>query len=142
MHYFIAKTIYERQRFGAFPYLEQSKNDFQGDVYRVNAGIDWFLNKNNEVSWAAQYSDNTHSSDINGFITDTNSTLQQNIFNKHIHRTFKANGNYRHNFKKESDFFEIDAQITTNKNTLTGLFFPNINAIDNITKNTMFVLCV
>ncbi|WP_296385510.1 TonB-dependent receptor [Winogradskyella sp.] len=130
-----SNSKYKRQRFGSFPYLEKSKSDFQGDVYRVNAGVDWFPNKNNEISWAAQYSDNTHSSDIRGFITDLNTTSQQNIFNKHIHRTFKANGNYRHNFEKEGDFFEIDAQITNNKNTLTGLFFPNINAIDNITKN-------
>ena len=126
---------YERERFGTFPYLETSKSDYQGDVYRVNAGLDWLPNKNNEITWAAQYSDNTHSSDIKGFITDINNTLQQNIFNKHIHRTFKANGNYRHNFDKKGNFFEIDAQITKNKNTLTGLFFPNINAIDNITKN-------
>ncbi|RKE92010.1 TonB-dependent receptor domain-containing protein [Ichthyenterobacterium magnum] len=130
-----SNSKYERQRFGTFPYLEKSKSDYKGDVYRINAGLDWFLNKHNELSWAAQYSDNTHSSDIEGFITDINSTLQQNIFNKHIHRTFRANGNYRHNFEKEGNFFEIDAQITNNKNTLTGLFFPNINAIDNITKN-------
>nr|WP_321235993.1 TonB-dependent receptor [uncultured Psychroserpens sp.] len=130
-----SNSKYERQRFGTFPYIEKSKSDYQGDVYRINAGLDWFPNQNNEISWAAQYSDNTHSSDIKGFITDINSTLQQNLLNKHIHRTFKANGNYRHNFEKEGNFFEIDAQITTNKNTLTGLFFPNINAIDNITKN-------
>lgn len=126
---------YERQRFGTFPYLEKSKSDFQGDVYRINAGLDWFLDKNNEISWAVQYSDNTHSSDIKGSISDSNNTVQQDLLNKHIHRTFRANGNYRHNFEKEGNFFEIDAQISNNKNILTGLFFPNINAIDNITEN-------
>jgi len=130
-----SNSKYKRERFGSFPYLEQSKSDYQGDVYRINAGLDWFPNKNNELSWAAQYSDNTHSSDIKGSITDINSSVQQNTFNKHIHRTFKANGNYRHNFEKKGNFFEIDAQLTNNKNTLTGLFFPNITAIDNITKN-------
>ena len=126
---------YKRQRFGAFPYLEKSESDYLGDVYRVNAGLDWFPNKNNELSWAAKYSDNTHSSDIEGVIIDDNATVQQDLLSKHIHRTFKANGNYRHNFEKEGNFFEVDAQITDNRNTLTGLFFPNINAIDNITKN-------
>jgi outer membrane receptor protein involved in Fe transport len=130
-----SNSKYKRERFGTFPYLERSKSDFQGDVYRINAGLDWFPNKNNEFSWAAQYSDNTHSSDIEGSITDINGTQLQDIFNKHIHRTFKANGNYRHNFEKEGNFFEIDAQLTNNKNTLTGLFFPSINAIDNITNN-------
>ena len=130
-----SNSEYERQRFGTFPYLENSKSDYQGDVYRVNGGLDWFPNEHNEITMAAQYSDNTHSSDIEGFITEMNTTLQQDLFNKHIHRTFKANGNYRHNFEKEGNFFEIDAQFTNNKNTLTGLFFPNINAIDNITKN-------
>lgn len=130
-----SNSEYERQRFGAFPYLEKSESDYQGDVYRVNAGLDWFPNKNNEISWAAQYSDNTHSSDIEGLITDVNGNFQQDLLSKHIHRTFKANGNYRHNFEKEGNFFEVDAQITNNRNTLTGLFFPNINAIDNITKN-------
>jgi len=125
---------YKRQRFGNFPYLENSVSDYKGDIYRINTGLDWFLNKNNEISWAAQYSDNIHSSDIEGYITNINETVQQNLFNKHIHRTFKANGNYRHNFEKEGDFFEIDVQISKNKNTLTSLFFPNINAIDNITK--------
>ncbi len=130
-----SNSKYKRERFGVFPYLENSKSDYQGDVYRVNGGLDWFPNKNNEISWNAQYSDNTHSSDIEGFITESNTTLQQNLLSKHIHRTFKANGNYRHNFKKEGNFFEIDAQIINNRNTLTGLFFPNINAIDNITNN-------
>ncbi len=107
-----SNSKYKRQRFGTFPYLEKSKSDYQGDVYRINAGLDWFPSKNNEISWAVQYSDNTHSSDIKGFITDVNATLQQNIFNKHIHRMFKANGNYRRSFEKEGNFFEIDAQIT------------------------------
>ncbi|WCO01043.1 TonB-dependent receptor domain-containing protein [Psychroserpens ponticola] len=130
-----SNSAYQRQRFGSFPYLENSKSDYRGHVYRINTGLDWFPNKNNEISWSAQYSDNTHSSDIKGYITDVNTTQQQDLLNKHIHRTFKANGNYRHNFEKEGNFFEIDAQITSNKNTLTGLFFPNINALDNITKN-------
>ena len=41
-----------RERFGSQPYAEESTNEYKGEVYRLNAGIDWFVNKSNEFSWS------------------------------------------------------------------------------------------
>jgi outer membrane receptor protein involved in Fe transport len=130
------RNEYERyvERFGTFPYSENSDRSYQGDVYRVTAGMDWFPNKNNEFSWGITYSDNEHFTDIEKTIINDVSVFQRG-YSGHIHRTLRLNGNYRHSFKKETDFIELDIQFSNNKNTLKGLFEPNLTALDNITEN-------
>ena len=46
---------------------------------------------------------------------------------------------YRHTFKNEEDFLELDVDFAKNNNELKGLFAPNISILDNIVDNEVLV---
>lgn len=124
-----------KERFGTRPYLEESTNKYQGDVYRLNAGMDWFINKNNEFSWSVNYSNNEHHTDIDKIILEADITSFQYNLSSHLHKTLQLNGNYRYTFKNEEDFLELDIDFSKNNNTLKGFFQPNISILDNLVDN-------
>ena len=137
------KNIYESidndERTGIQPYIQKNDHNFDGDFIRFNAGLDWFPNKNDEFSTDISYTNNGHILNNENILIQNNITRPQNSVSDHLHKTFTANVNYRHLFNKDSHYLEFDAQISDNKNTLTGNFNPNYNVLDNATNNTVFI---
>ena len=125
-----------RQRIGTLPYLDEGANKYRGEIYRLNAGIDWFINKSNEFSWSVNFSNNEHSTDTDKTILRTGDpSIFQKNFSGHVHKTLQLNGNYRHTFKNEEDFIELDIDFAKNNNILKGFFEPNIAVLDNKVDN-------
>jgi outer membrane receptor protein involved in Fe transport len=125
-------------RFGTSTFTQISKYKFDGDIYRINGGINWFLNENNEFSLGLNYTINKHESNNIGNILQDNINTFQNFLGNHSHMTTTVNGNYRHYFKNKEDFLEIDVQLTDNINNLESDFRPNLAVLDNASDNVVF----
>lgn len=135
----VFKNENTQKRIGTQPYNNVRDFEFNSDVYTANAGIDWFPNKFNEFSLGIDYTDNGHTLVNQGTITQNAISTFQNTLGIHSHKTFNINGNYRHFFKNKEDFIEVDAQFSDNTNVLSSAFDPNIDALDNITDNDVFI---
>ncbi len=130
-----SNSTWHKQRFGTLPYTENSKNSYFGNVFRINAGLDWFKDKSNEFSWSINYSDNKHHTDIDKTITQLGTIENQNNYVGHRHQDLHLNGNYRHIFKNEKDFIELDIDFSKNNNTLEGYFNPISTLFNNLVDN-------
>lgn len=137
------KNIFENEntqnRSGTQPFTQLSDFKFDGDVYKINGGIDWFPNDDNEFSLGLDYTDNGHVLDNKANIFQNDITTFQNILGSHSHKTFNANGNYRRYFKERENFLEIDIQLSDNANILKSDFRPNLGITDNATDNDVFI---
>ncbi|MFK7813126.1 MAG: TonB-dependent receptor [Maribacter sp.] len=98
-------------------------HDFNGLVRKIDIGLDFFINANNELSLGFDYTNDEHS-----FLNDTfysNVTGRENYIyvrnSSHTHETLNANFNYRTRFSKENHFLEIDYQFTKNDNLLPAI---------------------
>lgn len=137
------KNIFENEntqnRSGIQPFTQLSDFKFDGEVYKVNGGIDWFPNDDNEFSLGLDYTDNGHILDNKANIFQNDVNIFQNTLGSHSHKTFNANGNYRRYFKERENFLEIDIQLSDNANVLKSDFRPNLGIIDNATDNDVFI---
>ncbi len=129
-----------QQRFDANPFTQEGIFRFDGNIYRANTGIDWFVDKFNEFSLHANYTDNGHDIRNGNTVYQNNEIFRQDNLEVHSHRTFKINGNYRHVFENEQDFLEIDIDVSNNKNKLQSYFKPYVNVFDNLTNNNVEIL--
>jgi len=127
------------ERIGTQPFTQESNFNFDGIVKRVNTGLDWFPNEKNEFSTDINYTDNSHTLANENIINRDGNEFLQESRGTHSHKTFEVNTNYRHLFNKENHFLELDAQISNNKNDLSGFFTPRIDALDNATSNTVLI---
>lgn len=95
-------------------------HDFNGLVRKVDTGLDFFINENNELSLGFDYTNDEHSFFNNTFYS--NVTGRENYIyvrnSSHRHKTLNTNVNYRTRFSKENHFLEIDYQYTKNDNLL------------------------
>jgi len=126
-------------RTGLHPFTQNTNFEFNGGTYRANAGIDWFPNKFNEFSVGVDYTSNGHTLKNNSEYLQNNAKTQQNNLGEHLHNTLNFNTNYRHKFKNESDYIELDVQLSNNNNVLESNFKPNLNTLDNKTDNDVFI---
>lgn len=96
-----------------------SSHSFLGDINNLNSGVDFFIDKKNELSFSFNYSDNRHPIKRETLFSEiTNQSDYSSFFNsKHIHKTSEGNTNYRHSFDK-NHFIEFDYNININKNML------------------------
>ncbi len=95
-------------------------HDFNGKTHRISSGIDFFLNKNNELSFQIDYTNDFHSFYNQTFYTNVTG-VNDFIYNRnssHEHKTTDYNVNYRRKFTKEGEFLELDYNLTKNKNIL------------------------
>ncbi len=129
-----------QSREGVQPYEQINDYKFDGKIYKINGGIDWFPNKQNEFSVGIDYTDNGHSLNNQSIITQNDIVTNQNRYATHSHITLNTNGNYRYNFKNEEDFLEFDVQLSNNTNVLKSDFMPNIAVLDNATDNDVFIV--
>ncbi len=139
-----ANNIYKNEntqkRTGSQPYDQVNDFEFNGKVYKINSGIDWFPNDSNEFSIGVDYTDNGHSLDNVSIINQNETETNQSTYATHSHRTFNTNGNYRYKFKNEEDFLELDIQLSNNTNVLKSDFRPNLGVLDNATDNDVFIV--
>ena len=100
-------------------------HDFNGLVRRADAGLDFFINENNEVSLGMDYTDDGHSFFNSTFYTNVTDrddyTYVRN--SSHSHKTINVNGNYRKKFDQEDHFLELDYQYTRNDNFVPAIDF-------------------
>lgn len=114
---------------------------FDGKVNTISSGLDFFIDKKNELSFELDYTDNTHAIYYNSLysnLTDTNDYYHVHEFT-HIHKTTVFNTNYRRKFAKEGHFIEFDYNLNKSNNESPGsqrkedvLLFNNNNKYDNV----------
>lgn len=102
-------------------------HDFNGLVRKVAAGLDFFINDNNELSFGFDHTNDYHSFFNNTFYTNvTNRDDFIYIRNSsHTHKTTEINTNYRKKFAKEGHFIELDYHISLNDNFLPAIDFED-----------------
>tara|TARA_R110002051_G_scaffold290773_2_gene354485 strand:- start:17481 stop:19799 length:2319 start_codon:yes stop_codon:yes gene_type:complete len=100
-------------------------HDFYGLSRRIDTGLDFFINENNELSVGLDYT-----KDFHGFFNDTfyNNVTGRDDFkytrnSSHDHETTNINVNYRTKFEKENHFLEFDYQFSNNDNLLPAIDF-------------------
>jgi len=128
-----------RERSGTNSFTQLTDYNFNGDIYRINGGIDWFANANNEFSVGLNYTINNHDFNNKGRILQDNSSTFQTSLGSHSHKTTTINGNYRHNFSNKDDFLEIDAQLSYNTNDIENDFRPNLAVLDYVSDDVVFI---
>ncbi|WP_338409592.1 TonB-dependent receptor [uncultured Flavobacterium sp.] len=135
----IFKNKSNENRMGILPFFQLGENKFEGDIYGLNGGIDWFPNDSNEFSFGLDYTDNGHTIINESEIIQNTIRTKQNTYSEHSHITLNIIGNYRHNFKNKKSFLELDLQLSNNTNILDGNFKPNLGVLDNKTDNDVFI---
>ena len=105
----IFKNSNSQIRSGIRPFEQVADFEFNGDIYKINGGIDWFVTENDEISVSANYTDNGHNLNTEANIIEDNIQTPQDVFGQHSHKTLSANGNYRHYFQERKAFLELDA---------------------------------
>ncbi|MFS4466713.1 TonB-dependent receptor domain-containing protein [Maribacter sp. 2210JD10-5] len=100
-------------------------HDFYGLSRRLDTGLDFFINENNELSIGLDYT-----KDFHGFFNDTfysNMTDREDYVytrnSSHDHKTSNFNVNYRTKFTGENHFLEFDYQFSNNDNLLPAIDF-------------------
>ena len=100
-------------------------HDFYGLSKRLDTGLDFFINENNELSVGLDYT-----RDFHGFFNDTfysNVTDREDYVytrnSSHDHETTNFNVNYRTKFTRENHFLEFDYQFSNNDNLLPAIDF-------------------
>lgn len=100
-------------------------HDFYGLSRRLDTGLDFFINENNELSIGLDYTRDFHSFFNDTFYSNINGrddfTYTRN--SSHNHETTNVNVNYRTKFKKENHFLEFDYQFSKNDNLLPAIDF-------------------
>ena len=122
-------------------------HDFSGLVRRIDIGLDFFINEQNELSISVDYSDNAHSFYNDTFYT--NVTGREDFIyarnSSHHHRILNLNANYRAQFEKENHFLELDYQFSKNNNTLPAIDFDDGNFLfeeERINNNNLNALAL
>jgi len=91
---------------------------FDGDVYKVSSGVDFFIKDEHEFSFEVDYTEDTHN--------DSRLSNYSNIPNTddfiylrdsdHFHYNTILNSNYRLNLDGDNHFFELDYNINISNN--------------------------
>ncbi len=135
----ISKNHNFQIRNGAEPFSQFTDYSYDGNIYLLNGGIDWFISDKDELSINVDYKNNGHDlTNISSIFVD-NSIFNQDRFNVHSHITFNSNANYRHYFNEKKGFLEVDAQVSDNANILSNNFVPNIDILDNEVNNDVLI---
>lgn len=95
-------------------------HDFNGKIKSISSGIDFFLNKNNELSFQVDYTNNFHSFYNDTFYTNVTGRpdYMYTRNSSHTHKTTVYNANYRKKFATEGHYLELDYNLTNNENIL------------------------
>lgn len=95
-------------------------HDFNGLIRTLNTGLDFYINENNELSLAFDYTNNEHSFYNNTFYSNV-TNREDYIYTRnssHTHKTTNLNINYRAKFEGDNHFLEFDYQFSNNNNLL------------------------
>ncbi|MEM8891037.1 MAG: TonB-dependent receptor, partial [Bacteroidota bacterium] len=128
-----------RIRSGIGPFEQWNNFLFDGDVWGINASMDWFANEHNEFTLGLNFTDNRHELRNEGDIIQAEDTLFQTSLAQHIHKILNLNANYRHYFESKDHYLEIDAQASDNSNILSASFKPNLEIGDNFSDNDVAI---
>ncbi len=137
----IFKNNNSLKRTGSYPFNTKEKFLFDGNIWNISGGVDYFFNSKNEFTLNLA-SINNHHSFISDYIIESEdfNDIQKNQSN-HQHKTLEMNGNYRHVFNDSADhFLEIDIYSSKNDNYLSSEFIPVINANDNFAQNKVNII--
>ncbi len=112
-------------------YTQYGNEMFEGQVKKINAGIDWFLDDKNEFSFTGGYTNNSHDM-LNTFRIEEDTTNYQFLSdNIHEHLSAEYNANYRRIFSNKDHYLEADIHFTDNKNDLSAYYQAGGNLRDN-----------
>ncbi len=117
-------------------------HDFNGLVRKAAAGLDFFIDDNNELSFGFDYTDDYHSFNNNTFYSNV-TNRKDFVYTRnssHTHKTTELNSNYRKQFAKEGHFIELDYNIAINENLLPATDFEEGNFLfeeEQRNKNTL-----
>jgi outer membrane receptor protein involved in Fe transport len=102
---------------------------FDGDVYKIDSGFDFFINDKNEFSIGIDYTDDSHSYFNKSSYTNVTGRSDYEYLreNEHSHNIVIFNANYRLKFNEDNHFLELDYQINSSKND-----YPITDSEDNI----------
>ncbi len=138
-----SKRIYKTNRIlmrsGTESFTQFTDYGYDGNIYSINGGLDWFISENDEFSISTNYRDNGHDLTNISSINQNNNEIKQDRFNSHSHITLNTNANYRHYFNEKKSFLELDAQISDNSNILKSDFRPNLEVLDNHLNNNVLI---
>ncbi len=100
---------------------------YNGDVNRINIGIDFFPNRTIETSLDYEYIDDYHSfenTSLYANLTDSDDFTYLRA-SEHYHFTHTGNFNIRHTLGKPNHFIELDYNLNTNDNRFPASDFRN-----------------
>lgn len=102
----------------ALNYTQTGDNLFDGQVKSIKAGVDWFLDEKNELSFSGGYTDNSHDIINTTQITEDAIAYQFLSNNRHEHLSAEYNANYRRIFTNKNHYLEAEFHFTDNRNDL------------------------
>jgi outer membrane receptor protein involved in Fe transport len=133
------ENTFAQQRNGFNTFEQNGGFFFSGKVTNFNIGIDWFVDKKNELSIGTDYTNNSHNMDNLLQIFRNNAKNSQNNAGFHGHKTQNYSLNYRHIFKEGEHFLDVDARLSKNGNDLTSNFESNTEINDSDIENKVSI---
>jgi len=91
---------------------------FDGDVYKVSSGVDFFIKDKHEFSFEVDYTEDTHNnfnSSNYSNVTNTDDFIYLRD-NDHFHYNTILNSNYRLNLDDDNHFLELDYNLNISNN--------------------------
>lgn len=91
---------------------------FDGDVYKIASGLDFFINERNELSVGIDYTDDSHNYFNKSRYTNVTGRDDYEYLREHghFHKIVIFNANYRMKFQEDNHFLELDYHINSSKN--------------------------
>ena len=110
-----------------------SESEFDGHVNSLRLKADWFIDPLNDLSFAAELTNNEHDINILTSITDQHGLRENRLHNFHLHNTAVYNFNYRKRFSEEgASYLDLNLNLNRNNNQLPSIIRESgILTIDN-----------
>lgn len=112
-------------------YTQAGDNLFDAQVRSFNAGVDFFVNDKNELSFSGGYTDNSHDIINTTQIQEDAIGYQFLSLNRHQHLSTEYNANFRRILSNKNHYFEADIHYTDNRNDLGAEYQVGSNFRDD-----------